>query len=109
MADEKWWMGCKGDARVALARTEGFDPERLEPYGDIVTSRDREVLTAYRRRGSVPSFSPPNADLRRHAGQVVAQLRIAEAKLHGHYPQHALEELARLVATIAEHYASGKV
>ncbi|MFE3903326.1 hypothetical protein ACFXPY_24195 [Streptomyces sp. NPDC059153] len=31
MADEKWWMGCKDDTRVAFARTEGFGLERLEP------------------------------------------------------------------------------
>ncbi|MET9969350.1 hypothetical protein ABZZ80_26320 [Streptomyces sp. NPDC006356] len=54
-------------------------------------------------------FSPPNAELRRHAGQVVAKLRVAEAKLHGDHPQQALEELAGLVATIAEQYTSNKV
>ncbi|RNG34337.1 hypothetical protein EEJ42_05690 [Streptomyces botrytidirepellens] len=47
--------------------------------------------------------------MRRHAGQVVAKLRTAEAGLHGDCPQHALEEVAGLVATIAEQYTRSKV
>ncbi|MBO3682255.1 hypothetical protein J5X86_46115 [Streptomyces sp. NEAU-YJ-81] len=40
---------------------------------------------------------------------MVAKLRTAEARLHGDYPQHALEEVAELVATIAEQYTRSKV
>ncbi|GAA2530249.1 hypothetical protein GCM10010398_14040 [Streptomyces fimbriatus] len=88
-----------GDRRHEALLEVSRDLRRLE--GD--------VLTAYRRRGSVASFSPPNAKLRRHAGQVVAKLRTVEEKMHGDHTQNALEELAGLVATIAEQYTSNKV
>ncbi|WP_246096116.1 hypothetical protein [Streptomyces botrytidirepellens] len=105
------WLCAYVIERCAEAHRRGGDRRReaLVEVSMALRSLGGEVLAAYRRCGSVRSFSPPNADLRRHAGQVVAKLRTAEAGLHGDCPQHALEEVAGLVATIAEQYTRSKV
>ncbi|MGW4756164.1 hypothetical protein [Streptomyces chartreusis] len=105
-----WLCACLIE-RCAEVHRRGGERRRAALVEASVTLRRLEgaVLAAYRMRGSVSSFSPPNADLRRHAGQVVAKLRTVEAKLHGDHPQQALEELAGLIASIAEQYTSNKV
>ncbi|MFE3645870.1 hypothetical protein ACFXOM_33685 [Streptomyces sp. NPDC059169] len=105
------WLCAEVIESCAEAHRRGGD-RRHEALVEVSRSLRRlegDVLAAYRRRGSVLSFSPPNANLRRHAGQVVAKLRTVEEEMHGDHSQHALEELAGLVATIAEQYTSSKV
>ncbi|MFI1678541.1 hypothetical protein [Streptomyces sp. NPDC020607] len=105
-----WLCACAIES-CAEAHKRGGERRRAALIEASATLRrlEGEVLAAYRRCGSVSCFSPPNAELRRHAGKVVAKLRLVEAQLHGNHPQQALEELAGLVATIAEQYTSNRV
>ncbi|MFD0166205.1 hypothetical protein ACFVJH_18900 [Streptomyces decoyicus] len=82
---------------------------RLRALSGSLRSLERIVLRAYRTRGTVPHLSPRRAELRRHAGQVVARLRAAESRLDGGDQAQALEELAGLIVTITENYIAGHV
>ncbi|MET4926235.1 hypothetical protein P3L51_28435 [Streptomyces sp. PSRA5] len=66
------------------------------------------LQNAHATRGTIPWRSRRRRDLKRHAGQVVAVLREAEARLDSE-PRAALTDLARLLLTIADRYAEGRV
>ncbi|MCX5555341.1 hypothetical protein [Streptomyces sp. NBC_00038] len=83
--------------------------ERMQAVSAALRIVEHGVLKAYRTRGTVPHLSPRRSELRRHAGQVVARLRVAESRLDTGASHDALEELAGLLATVAEQYTAGNV
>lgn len=68
----------------------------------------KALQNAHATRGTIPWRSRRRRDLKRHAGQVVAVLREAEARLDSE-PHAALTELAQLLLKIADRYAEGRV
>ncbi|MEV8401003.1 hypothetical protein [Streptomyces niveus] len=68
----------------------------------------KALQNAHATRGTIPWRSRRRRDLKRHAGQVVAVLREAEARLDSE-PHAALTDLAQLLLKIADRYAEGRV
>lgn len=68
----------------------------------------KALQNAHATRGTIPWRSRRRRDLKRHAGQVVAVLREAEARLDSE-PRAALTDLAHLLLKIADRYAEGRV
>lgn len=68
----------------------------------------KALQNAHATRGTIPWRSRRRRDLKRHAGQVVAVLREAEARLDSE-PHAALTDLAQLLMKIADRYAEGRV
>ncbi|MFG3257926.1 hypothetical protein [Streptomyces sp. NPDC048172] len=76
--------------------------------GDQMQGVARTLARAHWKRGAVSMRSHRRAELKRHAGRVVAVLRRAEARLDSE-PHAALRELGELLLTVAERYADGRV
>ncbi|MFI9185582.1 hypothetical protein ACIGXG_25560 [Streptomyces goshikiensis] len=83
-------------------------PMKLTALARCLRDVETAVLKARRTRQTVLRYSHRGAGLREHAGQVVARLREAEARLDTD-PSEAFQELARLLMTIAENYTAGRV
>ncbi|MFC8831429.1 hypothetical protein ACFT9I_39530 [Streptomyces sp. NPDC057137] len=96
----------------ACATAHGAGGQRQVTERARVGVHLREVTkvlqNAHATRGTIPWRSRRRRDLKRHAGQVVAALREAEARLDSE-PRAALTDLARLLLTIADRYAEGRV
>lgn len=112
-ADRFFLVAQCAEAIKACAEAHGAGGPRRTGRVQAVSAAlrivEHGVLKAYRTRGTVPHLSPRRTELRRHAGQVVARLRIAESRLDTGTPRDALEELAGLIATVAEQYVAGHV
>ncbi|MCX4846347.1 hypothetical protein [Streptomyces sp. NBC_00893] len=83
-------------------------PMKLTALANYLADVEKAVLKARQTRQTVLLRSHRIARLRDHAGQVVARLREAEARLDTE-PDEAFQELAHLLMTIAENYTAGRV
>ncbi|WP_327310755.1 hypothetical protein [Streptomyces sp. NBC_01243] len=94
----------------AQARSAGNTarPIKLTALANCLWDVEKAVLKARRTRQTVLLRSHRTPQLRDHAGQVVARLREAEARLDTE-PDEAFQELAHLLMTIADNYTAGRV
>ncbi|WAC97735.1 hypothetical protein [Streptomyces sp. NA13] len=87
----------------------GRGAQRMRSVGAAVRDVEAAVWAARRTRGVTPGRRwHRRKALHRHAGQVVARLRVAEERLDVD-PAEALRELGGLLVTVAERYSDGRV
>ncbi len=92
----------------ALEAADDDRPLRLRQVAQSLASTSRLIRRAYRDFGSIGWPSHRRLVLRRHAGQVLAAVRAAEAHLDTD-AEAALRELADLLMTVCHRHVCGRV
>ncbi|MGY4389584.1 hypothetical protein [Streptomyces sp. TE12347] len=103
-------LACKATIHACSEAYIANHTQRADKLSAVEVSLRRlegDVMRAYRRSGTLSYGSPRRRELKLHAGMVVAKLREAEAALDRGPHQPALDEIAGLVATIAEQNVAG--
>ncbi|WP_225080681.1 hypothetical protein [Streptomyces sp. CoT10] len=93
---------------AASAASADDQPQQLREVARRLAVTSRLIERSYRDAGSVRWHSHRRKSLRRHAGLVIAKLRVVESRLDTDCDA-ALRELAAALITVCDRYVHGRV